>query len=209
MSLKLIHFFAIAGVLIFTACTPITETPAATSTPDLSGQPVAGTPVGLLPVTAEPSAEPAPTMQPADMRDNQRIDTPELGLQFLIPSTWSAEQVEEALYVVRDQDGVDMMQVSYAAGFSPDSGVMEDEMRSFLFQRGLNTDEFTIKQSVVAVYNYVVVSGPRIDACEYRYLLVGMSWLAIKFERPLCDEFSLNDTAFSILRSMSYNLPSQ
>jgi hypothetical protein len=207
MSLKLIHFFAIAGMLMFTACTPITETPAATSTPDLSEPPVAGTPVGLLPATAEPSAEPASTMQPVDLSDSQRINTPELGLQFVIPSTWTADHVEELLYIIRDQDDTSMMQVSYATGFSPGGDPMQSEMRSFMLRNHFQTEDFTIEQSVVSAYNYVVVSGPGLDACQYRYVSDGFSWLAIKFERPLCEEGDLNDTAFAILRSISLTLP--
>jgi hypothetical protein len=203
--MRFLRFLPLIALLAFSACTnAVTATP----TQDNSGLPH-GTPVGLLPGTAEPSAEPPATLEPVDLADSQRIDTPELGLQFSIPSSWTADHAEELVYVIHDQDGTVVMQVSYAGGFAPDATTMEEEMGRLLLERGLKADEFTVKQSVVGVYNYVVVSGPGIDACEYRYILAGLSWLAIKFERPMCDDGGLNDTAFTILRSFSYKPPTK
>src|SRR5689334_17721986 len=91
---------AAAGVVMLTACTPITETPAATATSSLSGMPAGGTPVGLLPAAVEasiepsaedPSAEPEATMQPVDLSDSQVVDTPDLGTTLAVPAAWSID----------------------------------------------------------------------------------------------------------------------
>src|SRR5690242_15406071 len=118
MRFSLTTFFAVIGIVLLTACTPITETPAATPTNDLGALPAAGDPVGLLPATAEPSAEPAATMEATDLSDAQQIDTPDLGIMLEIPATWTLDHTDDLMYVIRDENGTSMIQLGAATGFS-------------------------------------------------------------------------------------------
>jgi hypothetical protein len=103
-----------------------------------------------------------------------------------------------------------MIEAGQAFGFSADADTMSSQLSELMLNDGFTRARFDIRQSVVNVYNYVVVSGPEVDACEYFYLSAGLSWLALKFERPLCNQDGrLNETAFGILRSLSYTGPTQ
>jgi hypothetical protein len=95
-------------------------------------------------------------------------------------------------------------------GFSADMDVMGNQMNEYLLKNGLKGNSFTIRQSVVNRYGYLVVSGKGIDACQYAYLPVGLSSIAFRFEHALCEtDGTLNDTAFEILKSVRYEGPTE
>jgi hypothetical protein len=201
------HFFltSICLSMLLNACA--TTPPGGTRTPQVQGIPTFETPEGILPGKAEASPRPSPTMKPVRGTPSQEIDTPDLGVHMTIPIEWSS-QVGEGVTTIVDGDGTPMLVIGQAYGFSADTDLMINEMNQYLLKNGFRGGSFTIRQDVVNLYGYVVVKGRGIDACQYVYLPVGLSAVAFKFERALCEtDGDLNDTAFAILHSVRYEGP--
>lgn len=205
--MRFARLIPLAALLFLAACGP--ATPVASPTPGLSGIPTFETPTGLLPGRLAGTAAPAPTMQPVAQETSQQVDTPDLGVRLTIPAAWSSKQAGDRTTIL-DAGGSPMIEVGQVFGLSADSDTMINQLNELMLKSGFKGSGFTIRQSVVNRYNYVIVSGPEVDACEYAYLPVGLSSIALKFERSVCSQDNrLNDTAFAVLRSVSYTGPLQ
>jgi hypothetical protein len=148
-------------------------------------------------------------MQPVTQDATQQVDTPDLGVHLTVPATWSSRHSGDRTTIL-DAGGSPMIEVGQVFGLSADTDTMANQLSELMLKSGFKGAEFDIRQSVVNTYDYVIVSGPGVDACEYAYLPVGLSSIALKFERAVCDpDNRLNATAFAILRSLSYTGPLQ